>query len=45
MRTNSGDTFMLKGRGELRFAVLAEQMRREGYEFALGRPKSDHSRS
>lgn len=38
-RTSSGDTFLLKGRGELQFAVLAEQMRREGYELALGRPK------
>jgi GTP-binding protein len=38
-RTDSPDTFMLKGRGELQFAILAEQMRREGYEFGLGRPK------
>jgi GTP-binding protein len=37
--TNSADTILLKGRGELQFAVLAEQMRREGYEFMLGRPK------
>ncbi len=36
---NSPDTTVLKGRGELQFAVLAEQMRREGLEFALGRPK------
>ncbi len=33
------DTIVLRGRGELQFTVLAEQMRREGYEFALGRPK------
>jgi GTP-binding protein len=38
-QTKSSDTFTLKGRGELQFAVLAEQMRREGFEFALGRPK------
>lgn len=38
-KTASPDTFTLKGRGELQFAILAEQMRREGYEFALGRPK------
>jgi GTP-binding protein len=38
-RTESSDTLRLKGRGELQFAVLAEQMRREGYEFMLGRPK------
>jgi GTP-binding protein len=39
MKTDSADTIILKGRGELQFAVLAEQMRREGYEFMLGRPK------
>jgi len=39
LKSDSADTFILKGRGELQFAVLAEQMRREGYEFALGRPK------
>jgi len=38
-RTEAGDAIMLRGRGELQFAVLAEQMRREGYEFSLGRPK------
>jgi GTP-binding protein len=38
-RTESADTIMLRGRGELQFAILAEQMRREGYEFMLGRPK------
>ncbi|HSS44931.1 MAG TPA: translational GTPase TypA [Thermoanaerobaculia bacterium] len=27
------------GRGELSLAILAETMRREGYEFALGRPQ------
>jgi GTP-binding protein len=27
------------GRGELSLAILAETMRREGYEFSLGRPQ------
>ncbi len=35
----SSDTIVLRGRGELQFAVLGEQMRREGYEFLFGRPK------
>ncbi|NBX82685.1 translational GTPase TypA [bacterium] len=35
----TSDVVVLRGRGELQFAVLAEQMRREGYEFMLGRPK------
>ena len=35
----AADTIQIRGRGELQFAVLAEQMRREGYEFLLGRPK------
>lgn len=39
VRSDAGDSMILKGRGELQFAVLAEQMRREGYEFMLGRPK------
>ncbi len=39
MKGGAPDTVILKGRGELQFAVLAEQMRREGLEFALGRPK------
>jgi GTP-binding protein len=38
-KTDHSGVFILKGRGELQFAVLAEQMRREGFEFALGRPK------
>jgi GTP-binding protein len=38
-KTEHSGVFILKGRGELQFAVLAEQMRREGFEFALGRPK------
>ena len=30
---------MVYGRGELMLAILAETMRREGYEFALGMPE------
>jgi GTP-binding protein len=37
--TAEPDTFMVFGRGELMLAVLAETMRREGYEFALGMPE------
>jgi GTP-binding protein len=33
------DAFLVLGRGELSLAILAETMRREGYEFALGRPQ------
>ncbi len=38
-KTEDADTVVIKGRGELQFAILAEQMRREGYEFLLGRPR------
>ena len=37
--TDEPDTFVVHGRGELMLAVLAETMRREGYEFALGMPE------
>jgi GTP-binding protein len=37
--TSEPDTFVVYGRGELMLAVLAETMRREGYEFALGMPE------
>src|SRR3954471_14115978 len=37
--TPEPDTFIVYGRGELTLAVLAETMRREGYEFALGMPE------
>jgi GTP-binding protein len=33
------DSFVVLGRGELSLAILAETMRREGYEFSLGRPQ------
>jgi GTP-binding protein len=37
--TDEPDAFMVHGRGELMLAVLAETMRREGYEFAIGMPE------
>jgi GTP-binding protein len=37
--TESPDTFVVYGRGELGLAVLIEQMRREGYEVQLGNPE------
>jgi len=36
--TESGDQFRILGRGELQFAILTEQMRREGSEFMIGKP-------
>ncbi len=36
--TDSPDRFLVYGRGELQMAILIEQMRREGYEFAVGQP-------
>jgi len=37
--TSSGDSFEVRGRGELQLAVLIEQMRREGYELTASRPE------
>ena len=37
--TDSPDTFEVCGRGELHLSVLIETMRREGYEFAVGKPQ------
>ena len=37
---NVGDgKFKVSGRGELQITILAENMRREGFEFCLGRPE------
>ncbi len=36
--TDVPEQFRVFGRGELQFAVLIEQMRREGFEFMVGRP-------
>jgi GTP-binding protein len=37
--TDSPDTFLVLGRGELQLAILVETMRREGYELQLGNPE------
>ncbi|MDR3565529.1 MAG: translational GTPase TypA [Negativicutes bacterium] len=37
--TGSADSFEISGRGELHLAILIETMRREGYEFQVGKPK------
>jgi GTP-binding protein len=37
--TESPDTFVVLGRGELQLAILVETMRREGYELQLGNPE------
>ena len=37
--TDTTDTFRVSGRGELHLSILIEQMRRQGYEFAVSRPK------
>ncbi len=37
--TDSPDTFVMLGRGELQLAILVETMRREGYEMQLGNPE------
>ena len=38
--TDSPDTFLVKGRGELHLAILLEIMRREGYEFEVSKPEA-----
>ncbi|MFZ5862195.1 MAG: translational GTPase TypA [Nitrospirota bacterium] len=37
--TGTTDEFLVSGRGELHLAILIENMRREGYEFAVSRPQ------
>ncbi len=37
--TESPDTLLVSGRGELHLAILIETMRREGYEFHVSRPE------
>ncbi|MCL5021413.1 MAG: translational GTPase TypA [Bacteroidetes bacterium] len=42
LRVEPGDTpdiFTVSGRGELHLAILIETMRREGYEFQVGKPQ------
>jgi GTP-binding protein len=37
--TETADTFLVSGRGELHLAILIETMRREGYEFQVSKPE------
>ena len=37
--TDNPDAFLVKGRGELQLSILAEMMRREGYEFQVSKPE------
>jgi GTP-binding protein len=37
--TPSPDQFLVKGRGVMHLGVLAENMRREGFEFGVGKPQ------
>ncbi len=38
-QTNEAEKYRVSGRGELHLSVLIENMRREGYELAVGRPE------
>jgi len=38
-RTEEQDSILVLGRGEFQLAILIETMRREGFEFCVGRPK------
>ena len=38
--TDSPDSYIVSGRGELHLSVLIENMRREGYEFQVSKPKT-----
>ena len=37
--TDTTESFKVSGRGELHLSVLIENMRREGYEFAVSKPE------
>ncbi len=37
--TEDADSFMVSGRGELHLTILLENMRREGFELAVGKPR------
>jgi GTP-binding protein len=39
LATESPDAWEVQGRGELQLAILVEQMRREGFELTVGKPK------
>jgi GTP-binding protein len=38
--TDSAETLLVSGRGELHLSILIETMRREGYEFSVSRPEA-----
>ncbi len=38
--TESSDTFLVSGRGELHLSVMIETIRREGYEFEVSKPEA-----
>jgi GTP-binding protein len=38
-KTQERDSILVMGRGEFQLAILIETMRREGFEFCVGRPK------
>jgi len=38
-RTEANDAFIVKGRGELQLSILIENMRREGFELQVSKPK------
>jgi GTP-binding protein len=38
-KTEGRDSVLVRGRGEFQLAILIETMRREGYEFSVGRPE------
>lgn len=37
--TDSPDSFVVKGRGELQLSILLENMRREGFEYEVSKPR------
>ncbi len=43
--TESPDSFLVSGRGELHLGILIETMRREGYEFQVSRPEVIYHRA
>ena len=42
--TGDTDVFLVSGRGELHLTILIENMRREGFELAVSRPRVVHAR-
>ncbi len=39
VESGAGDTYEVRGRGEMHIAILLENMRREGYELSVSQPK------